>query len=193
MISKKINPDVTFLFFNRHEFKMELETFKITVIPLREKLLAYTLKFAEGQIDAEDIVQDVFLKLWSIRDKLDAYQSIEALAYTVAKNKVLDELKKNRTERIDHIEQGGREISYTTHNPENITEQHDTAAHIIKLIHALPSLQQTIIRMKDVEEYSLTEIAEITGTQVEAVRANLSRARKKIREQLLQLHKVVNV
>ena len=54
------------------------------------------------------------------------------------------------------------------------------------LISKLPSLQQTIIRMKDVEGYELAEIAEITGTQVEAVRVNLSRARKKIREQLMK-------
>jgi len=172
---------------------MELETFKITVVPLREKLLAYTLRLAEGQIDTEDVVQDVFLKLWSIRDKLNDYQSIEALAYTVTKNKVLDELKKKRTESIDHIEQAGRNASYTTYNPESITEQHDTAEHIIRLIATLPSLQQTIIRMKDVEEYSLSEIAEITGTQIEAVRTNLSRARKKIREQLIQLHNVMKI
>jgi RNA polymerase sigma-70 factor (ECF subfamily) len=39
--------------------------------------------------------------------------------------------------------------------------------------------------MKDIEGYELAEIAEITGSQIEAVRTNLSRARKKIREQLL--------
>ena len=65
-------------------------------------------------------------------------------------------------------------------------EQHDTVARIRWLISKLPSLQQTIIRMKDVEGYELAEIAEITGTQVEAVRVNLSRARKKIREQLMK-------
>ena len=48
---------------------------------------------------------------------------------------------------------------------------------------------ETIIRMKDVEGYEIGEIAEITGSQVEAIRSNLSRARKKIREQFLQLNK----
>jgi putative RNA polymerase ECF-type sigma factor len=57
------------------------------------------------------------------------------------------------------------------------------------LIAQLPALQQTIIRMKDVEGYELAEIAEITATPVENVRVNLSRARKKIREQFLQLNK----
>ena len=57
-------------------------------------------------------------------------------------------------------------------------EQHDTVARIRWLISKLPSLQQTIIRMKDVEGYELAEIAEITGTQVEAGRV--------IREQLMK-------
>ena len=48
---------------------------------------------------------------------------------------------------------------------------------------------ETIIRMKDVEGYEIGEIAEITGSQVEAIRSNLSRARKKIREQFLLLNK----
>ena len=63
------------------------------------------------------------------------------------------------------------------------------AARIRQLISQLPAVQQTIIRMKDVEGYEIGEIAEITGSQVEAIRSNLSRARKKIREQFLLLNK----
>ena len=68
-------------------------------------------------------------------------------------------------------------------------EQKDAAECIRRLIAQLPTLQQTIIRMKDIEGYELAEIAEITATPVENVRVNLSRARKKIREQFLQLNK----
>ena len=170
--------------------EMELETFKKTVIPLREKLLAYTLKFAGPQVEAEDIVQDVFLKLWSMRDKLDDYQSVEALAFTVTKNKSLDELKRFHADRFDDVAPTALNDYNTAQNPEKIAEEHDTVTHIKRFIEKLPSLQQTIIGMKDIEGYELSEIAEITGTQIEAVRVNLSRARKKIREQLIQLHNI---
>ncbi len=189
---KKPSGDVTFLFFNRHIDRMELDKFKITVIPLREKLLTYAFRLAEGQVECEDAVQEVFLKLWSIRDKLDEYKSVEALAFKVTKNKVLDELRRCRSESLEDMETSFP-ISQTDCNPESITEQHDTAEHIRRLIEALPSLQQTIIRMKDVEGYELSEIAEITGTQIEAVRVNLSRARKKIREQLIRLNSVIRI
>lgn len=168
--------------------EMELETFKITILPLREKLLNISRRITEDEADAEDIVQEAFLKLWCIRGKLDDYTSVEALAVQVTKNLSLDKLRTRHPEgpavETLSIDSGSR-------SPAELLEQQDAVARIRQLIEKLPSLQQTIIRMKDVEGYELSEIAGITGTQVEAVRVNLSRARKKIREQFLQLNKSV--
>jgi RNA polymerase sigma-70 factor (ECF subfamily) len=166
---------------------MELDTFKTTIIPLREKLLVYTSKLAGNQVEAEDIVQDVLLKLWSVRDRLDAYDSVEALALKMTKNKTLDELKRSRSESLEVIETSAYNAFRTASDPAINAEHKDMIRHVKRLIGALPSLQQTIIRMKDVEGYELSEIAAITGTQIEAVRNNLSRARKRIREQLIRL------
>jgi RNA polymerase sigma-70 factor (ECF subfamily) len=74
-------------------------------------------------------------------------------------------------------------------NPAEEMEEQDAVKLIRRLVEQLPYLQQTIIRMKDIEGYELAEIAEITGSQIEAVRTNLSRARKKIREQFLEFEK----
>lgn len=168
--------------------EMELETFKITVLPLREKLFNISRRITEDEADAEDIVQEAFLKLWYIRKELDEYQSVEALAVRMTKNLSLDKLRTRHPEGppIDTLS-----INSGSRSPDELLEQQDAVARIRQLIEKLPSLQQTIIRMKDVEGYELSEIAEITGTQVEAVRVNLSRARKKIREQFLQLNKSV--
>lgn len=165
---------------------MELETFKIAVLPLRDKLVNFSLKLVQEKADAEDIVQEAFLKLWYIREKLDGYHSVEALAIQVTRNLALDKLRARRPEGPD-VESLSLDSGYRS--PAEQLEQQDAAARIRQLIGRLPMLQQTIIRMKDVEGYELSEIAEITGTQVEAVRVNLSRARKKIREQFLQLNK----
>lgn len=165
---------------------MELETFKITVLPLREKLLKFSFKLTEDRSEAEDIVQEVFIKLWNIREKLDQYHSVEALAVQVTKNMCLDKL---RTRRPEGIEVANLSLKSDRRTPEEELEQREAAGCIRSLIRRLPTLQQQIIRMKDVEGYEIAEIAEITGTQVEAVRVNLSRARKKIREQFLQLNR----
>ena len=165
---------------------MELETFKSTVLPLRDKLLKYSVKLTDDGADAEDIVQEAFLKLWYIRDRLDGYQSVEALSVQVVKNLCLDKL---RSKRMDRMPENSESILADTVTPEQLLEQHDAVAIIGRLIQQLPTLQQCLIRMKDVEGYELSEIAQITGTQIESVRVNLSRARKKVREQFLMLNR----
>lgn len=165
---------------------MDLETFKQTVIPLRAKLLNFCTKLTNEGEDAEDIVQETFLKLWYIRDKLDGYRSVEALSVQIAKNICMDyfRTKKPQGPTLDTLT--GLSSGSDT---EQLVEERELVDKVKSLIKALPSLQQTIIRMKDVEGYELNEIAGITGTQIEAVRTNLSRARKKIREQLLNLNR----
>lgn len=161
---------------------MKLERFKSTVIPLREKLLHISLRLMENEADAEDVVQEVFLKLWQLRDRLDQYDSVEALAVTITKNLTLDKIKMRKPyqDMTELFRQDGGERT-----PLELLEQKDAVACIRILIEQLPTLQQQIIRMKDVEGYELAEIAAITGSRTEAVRSNLSRARKWVREQYL--------
>lgn len=163
---------------------MELETFKITVVPLRDRLLHISLRLLDEPADAEDVVQEVLLKLWQMRDQLDQYNSVEALAVTMTKNLTLDKIKLRKPQgdemELIRLDSGVR-------SPEVSLEQKDAVECIRRLIKELPPLQQTIIRMKDVEGYELSEIATITGTQVESVRSNLSRARKKVRERYVQI------
>lgn len=164
---------------------MELEKFKITVIPLREELLSYSRKILEEKADAEDIVQEAFLKLWHIRYKLDEYRSIEALARQIVKNLCIDFLRAKKL----NVEADILDFKTGSDTPELQMERKDAIEQVRYLIKTLPSLQQTIIRMKDIEGYELSEIAQITGTHVESVRVNLSRARKKVRDQFLKLNR----
>ncbi|MCD7916774.1 MAG: RNA polymerase sigma factor [Tannerellaceae bacterium] len=164
---------------------MELETFKHTVLPLREKLQHIAYMLTDNRADAEDVVQETFLKLWKIRDQLDQHRSVEALAVMVTKNTALDTLKA-RKPKAPKLEMTFLEAG--TGGPAERLEQKDAVDCIRQLIDRLPSLQQITIRMKDIEGYELSEIAEITGTQVETVRVNLSRARKRVREQFLAIN-----
>lgn len=163
---------------------MSQDLFRAEVLPIREKLLFHAQKYMKDEQDAEDAVQEVLLKLWHIRDSLDDYDNIAAFATTVTKNHCLDRLKvKNRTESLDD----SYHIRAATDNPHVVLEQKSASELIQRIIKTLPELQQAIIRMKDMEEYEIEEIAEITGTKPEAVRVNLSRARKKVREEFLKL------
>lgn len=163
---------------------MELNQFKITVVPLRGKLLNYARKLTDDSSDAEDVVQEVMLKLWNIRQKLEEYNSIEALAIRITHNLCMDMWRSKRTDQVslDQVP-----VVSQTVNPERVLEGNDEIRLMREIISSLPTLQQTIIRMKDIEEYETEEIAQITGCSSESIRSNLSRARKKVRDIYLKI------
>lgn len=141
-------------------------------------------RMMEEAQDAEDAVQEVYLKLWQQRDSLDRYQSVEALATVATKNICLDRLRVRYREESLDIQGVERQ---TIDNPYTQLELKDTDRIVRLIIEQLPPLQQMIIQLKDIDEMEMDEIASITGTNVEAVRMNLSRARKRVREQFLKM------
>lgn len=162
---------------------MELKEFKITVLPLRAKLLNYSRKLTDEPEDAEDAVQEVLLKLWNKRLELEQYRSIEAFAMTLTHNICIDmwRCKRNDTLSLDIVQ-----AASPTGTPERLLEIKDEIHLMHEIIDSLPNLQRTIMRMKDIEGYETDEIAEITGCGPEAIRSNLSRARKKVRDVYLR-------
>jgi RNA polymerase sigma factor (sigma-70 family) len=165
---------------------MNPERFKAELLPLRSKLLHIANNMLEVEQDSEDTVQEVFLRLWHMRDSLDHYDNPAALATTITKNLCIDRLRiRNRLESLDDglLRQEGPD------NPYLQLERKNTEEVLCAIIEQLPPLQKAIIKMKDIEEFEVEQIAEITGTTPEAIRMNLSRARKKVREEYLKLTK----
>lgn len=162
--------------------EMELERFKIEVLPLRPKLLRYARRLTGSEEDGEDVVQEVLLRMWNHRQELEQYRSIEAFAMTLTHNASMDLYRRTHdSQTLD-----GLQIDAGSHNPEQLLEINDQVRLVREIIGSLPPLQQTIMRMKDVEGYESEEIAQITGCSPESVRANLSRARKRVRDVYLQ-------
>jgi len=163
---------------------MNAKQFKQEVVPLRGTIMPVAKKMLENEKDAEDLTQEVFLKLWSIRDTLHRYDSIPALAVTMIKNLCIDRLRIR--DREVALEQQDN-LRIIQDNPYLQLERTNTEQLLKKIINNLPPLQKAIITMKDIEEYEVDEIAGITGTQPEIVRVYLSRARKKVREEYIRL------
>ena len=162
---------------------MEKERFVREVLPLRGKLSAYARRFLQDPDEAEDIVQEVYLKLWSIRDNLEQYYSIEAFSMRITKNLSLNRLKiRQRNSSISDFEVAG-----DSPDPQRLLEYQDGSRQISEIIHTLPDTQQAVLRMKHLDGLETSEIAEITGSNIEAVRVNLSRARKKVKELFLKI------
>lgn len=175
--------NVTFVFPIRLICVNGTQRIQITVLPLRAKLLNYARKLTDEPEDAEDAVQEVLLKLWNKRLELEQYRSIEAFAMTLTHNICIDmwRCKRNDTLSLDIVQ-----AASPTGTPERLLEIKDEIHLMHEIIDSLPNLQRTIMRMKDIEGYETDEIAEITGCGPEAIRSNLSRARKKVRDVYLR-------
>jgi RNA polymerase sigma-70 factor (ECF subfamily) len=167
---------------------MELNRFKVEVLPLRGKIYNYSLKMLENTEEAEDTVQEVFLKLWEMRAKLSEYDSVEAFAVTMTKNMCLNKLsfrQRHVREELQQIQNIGN-----SETAEQKLENADAVDKVKQIIETLPPLQKMIIKMRDIEDYNMDTIAEITGCTEEAVRMNLSRARKKVKEMFFKMNKI---
>jgi RNA polymerase sigma factor, sigma-70 family len=162
---------------------MKQEQFKNMVVPLRPKLLHYAKRIVENDDEAEDVVQEVFLKLWFMRDELDNYNSIPALSMTMTKNLSINILRFRQKTRADLLE---ATLIYDSPSPHHKLEEKDEVDKLMKIIDTLPNLQQSILRMKHIDGLETEEIAQLTGSTHEAIRVNLSRARKRVRELFLK-------
>jgi RNA polymerase sigma-70 factor (family 1) len=160
--------------------------FKTNILPVSKKLLRFATHFLKDEDEAKDAVQDVFLKLWQKRDELEKIENIEAYAMQMTRNRCLDVIRTNRTVSISaETDRKMKEESVDVHLQ---VEYSESATQIKKLIDKLPDLQRTIMSMRDIEQLSYDEIAETTALQINAIRVNLSRARKKVRDEFLKLN-----
>lgn len=164
---------------------MDIVEYKKIVVALRPSLLAVARRIIGNTQDAEDVVQDVCLKIWHFRDRIDPYENMEAYSTTMVKNLSIDKIR-SRKPFADEQELIGREAGEQL--PDSLLEEKEERDAIRRIIEMLPPLQQRILQMKDIEGYETGEISEAMGIAAEAVRNNLSRARRRIRELYLTYH-----
>jgi len=159
--------------------EMDQKQFKREVLPLREELLFYAQRMLSDRDESEDIVQEVFLKLWNMREELSHYNNVAALSMTITRNLCVNRLKVRRRsyEDVENVT-----LASEAPTPHCRLEQKDSLENVLKIIDRLPDLQQAVLRMKHIEGYEVEEIAELTGSTPDAVRMNLSRARRRVKE-----------
>lgn len=164
---------------------MTKEQFTSVIFPLQHKLYRYALSIVQETALAEDIVQEVFLKLWKKRQELVAIKNIEAWCIRLTRNTAYDKLKASsrKVEQIDSIAYSFVANSY----PDQEAEHADLIASIKTLLQDLPEKQQEIFRLRELLGYSNAEIEEILALDRTQVKVNLFRARQKVKSKLLQL------
>lgn len=129
---------------------------------------------------AEDVTQDVFVRVWQQREAIVRSDHPRAYICRIAHNLAIDRLRHRERERSFAIE----EVAITSRNYDD-AERSDMVMLTKRFISELPERQRIVIHLRDVEGYELKDIAQILEADEASVRVNLSRARKSIKEQLL--------
>lgn len=159
---------------------MKIDEFNNKATSLRDTLLDIAIHNGCSHDDAEDAVQETLLRLWNMRNRLDNHPNVRALAITIMHNIMHDMWRHaQRTSAMNERHSTSEEISDES--------ARDDAELIRLIVDHLPPLQQQIFRMKEIEGYAAEEIVRITGCTPESLRQNLSRARRRIREQFIKI------
>ncbi len=166
---------------------MTANEFNTCVVPMNQKLFRYAYRFLEDRDEAQDAVQEVFVKLWRMRDKMKEVNNIEAFAVRITRNHCLDVIKTRHTVSLD-VNDYFKDRIADTRDPQEQLEQSDAMKELGRIMQELPEPQRSVIRMRDIEGYSNEEVGEILGLTPGNVRVVLSRARKKIRESFTLLY-----
>ncbi|MDR6159743.1 MULTISPECIES: RNA polymerase sigma factor [Chryseobacterium] len=159
---------------------MTQETFRSTVFILKNEMYRFAKRFVMSSDEAEDVVQDLMIKFWQKKDELGQFGNLKSYALKAVRNECLNRLKHHDVKTGFADMQLHRSELYSM-------EVNNLKDHIIGFINQLPEKQKTVIHLKDVEEYEVSEIAEMLEMEENAVRVNLMRARQKVKEQISQL------
>lgn len=165
---------------------MERKEFETIVPSLREDIVRMVGRLVpSGEMSwlADDVAQDTLLRLWSRRDSLDSYRSLQALAMVMARNRTIDLLRRDHT--ASHVSIDGYDSPDTAPDPHESMETDEADSRLRDIMTSLPSAQQALIRMRHVEEMDIDEIAAVTGSTPGAIRVMLSRTRRHIKDLFL--------
>ena len=163
---------------------MDIREYKTTILPIKNKLYRFTLAIIKDTAEAQDVVQEVLIKVWNKRDELDHINNIEAWCMRLTKNLAIDKLrsKHRRTEDIETT----YSLSSSESTPFEQTAVKDSVSKIKNMIADLPQKQKEVILLRDIEGFSYQEISDTLNMSLAQVKTNLFRARQQIKALFLK-------
>ena len=148
----------------------------------RNRLLRQALRFLPSKEDAEDVLQDAFIRLWAKAEQIETERDAASLATVVIRNMAVDhyrqQKRKPQTTDVEMLD--------LQEETADIDERRQLVDEIMQRV--LTPLQLRIVELREYEGLEYDEVASILGMQQPAVRMQLSRARRAIREEYVRVN-----
>jgi len=177
--------------------KGDLDAFSQLVKRYDRNVFRIAQHITHNDEDAQDVVQDAFLKAYTNLEQFQGNSKFYTWLVRIAVNEALMRLRKRRTDRTVSLdedvetEEGSmpREVADWSPNPEQMYGTSELGDILKKTIQGLPPGFRTVFVLRDVEQLSTEETAEMLGLSVPAVKSRLLRARLQLRERLSRYFK----
>lgn len=146
-------------------------------------LCSFAMPYLKDRDRAEDLVQDLFVRLWNDRERLNVSSSLKSYLFTSVRNRCLNEVQK--VVRLKPL----NETLHDASTDDGPSEEDHTwrSARVLAAIEALPEERRKIFKLSRNEHLKYHEIAERLGLSVKTVENQMGRALKTLREELADL------
>lgn len=148
---------------------------------LRPQLHRYCSRLIGSAIDGEDIVQDTFIRAFVALEEAEAMPSLRPWLFRIAHNRTLDLLRARAIRAVEPIEAAAEVPDTESEDPVDALIRREAVSMAISRFAVLPTVQRSVVILKDILDQSLEEIAEILDLTVNAVKAHLARGRARLR------------
>jgi RNA polymerase sigma-70 factor (ECF subfamily) len=173
------------------------EAFAELVARYENSIFRLARNITQNAEDAEDVLQETFLKAFEHLDEFRGDSKFYTWLVRIAVNQALMKLRKRKSDRsvsLDETFDTGedtlvREIAVWAEDPERLYSQEELRQILASAIESLPPIFRTVFALRDIEELSTEETAQILNLSVPAVKSRLLRARLRLREKLTRYFK----
>ena len=159
----------------------------------RDRLINFVFRFVGSFEEAEDIVQDTFVKLYQKKDYYRPISAFSTWIFTIASNLAKTELRKRKRRKVSYLSQIGIEEKDFDIPVEDTTDEETVGEYTESQIQdAIQSLQlhfRTALILRDIEELSYEEISKILDVPLGTIKSRINRARLQLQEKLKHVQK----
>lgn len=166
---------------------MNIDPFHQIILPMKDRLFRLAYGIVRDREEAEDILQDMLLKMWSRKEDWKEIGNLEAYCFRAIKNMALDRLATMAIHKTDSIDREQEDFYFVDNqSPHHEMVMKEQRLLIERCLAELPENQQLSFRLREIEGMSYREIAETLVISEDLVKISLFRARKKMKELLAE-------
>ena len=167
----------------------DVQAYDILVRRYKDQLLNFVFRFVGNRTDAEDIVQETFLRVYRNKHMYKEIAKFSTWVYTIAGNLAKTELRRRKRHKIFSVsnfvnDERDFDIPDREHSPEKKVDSRIQENIIQKAIEKLPIKFKEVIVLRDIQGFAYEEISQILSIPLGTVKSRVNRGRLKLQEDL---------